>query len=223
MISLSLPSSVEDKRCGFDLMVARQSLARHTATIRWAPTERQLADALTKDCATAMNLLRSCLRKGEYQLSQEQTMLQRAADERDRRKRDRCQLKTDKTDKQSGSPKSSTVESQQSESIGPVHFVSQSSDPVCARMECGWCVPSMGNDVQVRSLLESLTTFPDMSNESSAKVKVSADVVDLVEFKGSKTLLTLSWSRNSRTFSSARSDGHGGSRPATACTIDGGL
>ena len=78
---LSSLASVEDKWCAFDFVVARQCVARLTATIRWAPTDIQFADALTEDCATAMDLLRSCLKKSEYQLSPEQTMLQRAADE----------------------------------------------------------------------------------------------------------------------------------------------
>ena len=45
LISSSSLLSVEDKRCGFDLVVARQCLARLRATIRWSPTDRQLADA----------------------------------------------------------------------------------------------------------------------------------------------------------------------------------
>ena len=48
LISLSSPSSVEDKRCVFDLVISRQCMQRLGATIRWAPTNRQLADALTK-------------------------------------------------------------------------------------------------------------------------------------------------------------------------------
>ena len=103
LISLSSHSSVEDKHWGFDLVVARQCLSRVRATIRWAPTDKQLADALTKVCVTTMDMLRSCLKQGECQLSPEQTMLQRAADEGDRRKRDRCQQKTNKMNNMSGS------------------------------------------------------------------------------------------------------------------------
>ena len=54
----------------------------------------------------------------------------------------------------------------------------------------------METDVQVRSLLESFTTLQHVSNESSVKLKMSADLVDHVEFKGStKTLQTLPWSK----------------------------
>ena len=35
----------------FDLVISRQCMQRLGATIRWAPTNRQLADALTKDSA----------------------------------------------------------------------------------------------------------------------------------------------------------------------------
>ena len=69
LVSLSSPSSVEDKRCGFDLVISRQCMQRLGATIRWAPTNRQLADALTKDSADPVDLLGSCMRSGEYQLS----------------------------------------------------------------------------------------------------------------------------------------------------------
>ena len=86
LISLSSPSSVEDKRCGFDLVISRQCMQRLGATIRWAPTNRQLADALTKDSADPVDLLRSCMRSGEYQLSPEHVILEGAAAERSRRK-----------------------------------------------------------------------------------------------------------------------------------------
>ena len=71
LVSLSSPSSVEDKRCGFDLVISRQNMQRLGATIRWAPTNRQLADALTKDAADPVGFWRSCMRGGEYQLSPE--------------------------------------------------------------------------------------------------------------------------------------------------------
>ena len=86
LVSLSSASSVEDKRCGFDLAISRQCMQRLGATTRWAPTNRQLADALTKDAADPVDLLRSCMRSEEYQLSPEHIILERAAAERSRRK-----------------------------------------------------------------------------------------------------------------------------------------
>ena len=82
LISLSSPSSVEDKLCGFDLVISRQCMQRLGAIVRWAPINRQLADALTKDSADPVDLLRSCMRSGEYQLSPEHIILERAAAER---------------------------------------------------------------------------------------------------------------------------------------------
>ena len=61
-------------------------MQRLGATIRWAPTNRQLADALTKDAADLVDLLRSCIRSGEYQMSPEHIILEPAAAERSRRK-----------------------------------------------------------------------------------------------------------------------------------------
>ena len=43
---------------------------------------RQQSDALTEDCTTLVGMLRFCLRQGEYQLCPEQTILQRAADDK---------------------------------------------------------------------------------------------------------------------------------------------
>ena len=74
LISLSSPSSVEDKRCGFDLVISRQCIQR-----------LGVADALTKDSADPVDLLRSCMRSGEHQLSPEHIILERAAAERSRR------------------------------------------------------------------------------------------------------------------------------------------
>ena len=47
-ISLSSPSSVEDKRCGFDLVISRQCMERLGA-VKWAPVNGQFADALIKN------------------------------------------------------------------------------------------------------------------------------------------------------------------------------
>ena len=58
--------------------------------------------------------------------------------------------------------------------------------------------PSRGTDAQVTNCLESLTTTQHVSNESSVKVTMSADLVDHFEFTGCKTLLALSWSSKSR-------------------------
>ena len=86
LVSLLSPSNMEDKRCGFDFVIARQCMQRLGATIRWAPTNRQLVDALTKDAADPVDLLRSCMRSGECQLSPEHIILERAAAERSIRK-----------------------------------------------------------------------------------------------------------------------------------------
>ena len=83
-VSLSSPSSMEDKRCGFDLVISRQCMQRLGATIRWAPTNRQLADALTKDAADPVDLLRSCI--ALCGISTVSRILERAAAERSRRK-----------------------------------------------------------------------------------------------------------------------------------------
>jgi hypothetical protein len=86
LTSIGVPTTVADKRCAFDIIIARQCLRRCQGTIRWAPTDRQLADALTKDKAEPCDLLRACMRSLTYQLANESKVLDEAARERERRK-----------------------------------------------------------------------------------------------------------------------------------------
>ncbi len=53
--------------------------------MRWAPSERQLADSMTKDSSEACNLLRSTLRRGVYVLAEETSVLEAKKAERERR------------------------------------------------------------------------------------------------------------------------------------------
>ena len=154
-VSLSSPSSVEDKRRGFDLVIPRQCMQRLGATFRWAATNRQLADALTKDAADTVDLLRSCMRSGEYQLSPERIILERSAAERSRRKQRQVSS-------QSSSPLSEP-------SVSPIAFTTQQrvsferSEP--ANTVCVMVVfPSLGSELQMRTFLESL----DSEHVSSA-------------------------------------------------------
>ena len=67
-------------------MIIRESLATTCGAIRWLPTDRMIADGLTKDKMDPVDLLRSCLRQGQYQISPEELVLQQQAEERERRK-----------------------------------------------------------------------------------------------------------------------------------------
>ena len=55
------------------------------AHVRWVPTNRMLADALTKDSGPPTDLLRACMRRSRYQISPEETVLEYQALERGRR------------------------------------------------------------------------------------------------------------------------------------------
>ena len=173
LISLSSPSSVEDKRCGFDLVISRQCLQRLGATIRWAPTNRQLADALTKDSADPVDLLRSCMRSGEYQLSPEHVIIERAAAERSRRKQRQ-------TSSQSSSLQSEPVVSSNAFMVqsGVSLKRAQPVNTVCVMV----VFPSLGNELQVRSFLESLDS-EHSSSATSVKVKVPAMLTDAISFE----------------------------------------
>ena len=73
---------IQDQRAALDILIIKDSSARCSTQIRWAPTNRQLADVLTKDQAAPADLIRSCMRSAEYQLSPEAGVLEKAAAER---------------------------------------------------------------------------------------------------------------------------------------------
>ena len=50
--------------------------------MRWCPSERQLADSMTKNTADAADLLRSVMKSGRYVLALEETVLAGKAQER---------------------------------------------------------------------------------------------------------------------------------------------
>ena len=155
--------SVEDKRCGFDLVISRQCMQCLGATIRWAPTNRQLADALTKDSGLVEVLHAS----GEYQLSPEHIILERAAAKRSRRKQRQ---------------KSSQSSSLQSEPVVSSNAFMVQSGVCLKRAEqvntiCVMVVfPSLGNELQMRSFLESLNS--ELSSSATSVKGTSARAPD---------------------------------------------
>ena len=69
-----------------DIAIIRQSISRTTLQARWCPTDRMAADGLRQDKGEPLDLLRSILRSARYQLADEQLVLDRKREERDRRK-----------------------------------------------------------------------------------------------------------------------------------------
>ena len=86
LVSPSAPTSIEDRRTSIDVVIIRESLQCTTGVVRWLPTNRMIADGLTKDKADPIDLLRSCVRQGRYQISPEELILQQQSEERERRK-----------------------------------------------------------------------------------------------------------------------------------------
>ena len=84
LCSQSSPT-LEDRRTAIDIIIIRDSIHRLNAFLRRLPTNRMLADALTKESPEAFDLLRACLRTGRYQISPEEKILELRADERNRR------------------------------------------------------------------------------------------------------------------------------------------
>ena len=85
LVSVSSPTAVEDRRTSIDVVIIRQSLLRTQSSIRWVPTNRMLADSLTKDAGDPTDMLRACIRESKYQISPEETVLEMQAQEKQRR------------------------------------------------------------------------------------------------------------------------------------------
>eukprot|EP00435_Cladocopium_sp_Y103_P006224 s2324_g2.t1 len=73
LVSVSSPTSVEDRRTSIDIVILRQSISRLCASVRWVPTNRMLADSLTQSAGDPTDLLRACIRNARYQISPEET------------------------------------------------------------------------------------------------------------------------------------------------------
>ena len=85
LISPSSPTAVDDRRTSIDIVIIRESIKATKSSIRWIPTNRMLADALTKDKMDPIDLLRACMRGATYQISPEQHVLAQQAAERELR------------------------------------------------------------------------------------------------------------------------------------------
>ena len=80
--SPSSPTSIEDRRTSIDVVIIRESCKYMHATVRWVPTNRMLADGLTKDAGDPIDLLRACMKRSKYQISPEENVLQMQAAEK---------------------------------------------------------------------------------------------------------------------------------------------
>ena len=77
--------TLDDKRVAIDFAVIHQSTVHSRLQPRWVPTDRMVADGLTKDKGEPLDLLRSVFRNARYQLADEQLVLDRKKEERIRR------------------------------------------------------------------------------------------------------------------------------------------
>ena len=85
LVAVSSPTSVEDRRTSVDIVILCQSMSRLGASIRWVPTNRMLADSLTKSAGDPTDFLRACIRNHTAQTSSEESVLKMQAEERRRR------------------------------------------------------------------------------------------------------------------------------------------
>jgi hypothetical protein len=79
------PAKTPDRTASLDLVIIRHYAKRLGLPVRWCPTTRQIADAMTKDSSEATDLLRGLMRKGRYVLADEDTVMEARKEERARR------------------------------------------------------------------------------------------------------------------------------------------
>lgn len=85
LVSPSSPQAVEDCTTSIDICIIKESVKTFAANVRWVPTDRMIADGLTKDSEDPIDLLRACIRSSTYQISPEKYVLEKQAQEKQRR------------------------------------------------------------------------------------------------------------------------------------------
>ena len=85
LMSPSAPT-LDDRRTALDIVIIREARRRMFSSLRWIPTDRMIADGMTKESADALDLLRACVKAGKYQISPEDNVLEWRAQERETRK-----------------------------------------------------------------------------------------------------------------------------------------
>ena len=172
------PGSVSDKRVAIDLVIMKETMKRLKGCIRWAPTWLQLADALTKENAEAMDILRGAMVTNQYHLNPESVILKHAAEQREIRVNRRTPV---------NSPGSNVL------------VVLPQEDMVK--------VSTQGlKEEEIRSLFEHMVTLTVKdSNEflqrmtqtrSMCRMKIPLTHVDEKKFRGENALTTLTYTKN---------------------------
>ena len=85
LMSPSAPT-LDDRRTALDIVIIREARRRMFSSLRWIPTDRMIADGMTKESVDALDLLRACVKAGKYQISPEDNVLEWRAQERETRK-----------------------------------------------------------------------------------------------------------------------------------------
>ena len=67
----SVAAGVTDRFTSIDLTILKQAAQECSCGVRWSPGHQQVADGLTKDAATAADVLRGALRAGRFEIAEE--------------------------------------------------------------------------------------------------------------------------------------------------------
>ena len=185
------PGTVTDKRVAIDLVIIRETLQRLGACVRWAPTWLQLADALTKENAEAMDILRAAMVTNQYHLHEESVMMQAAAAQRHKRLQGK-QVNNTVKDSQDA------VDEQKSQ-VSAVLLASDFVQPM-VKVSVGRL-----SETEVRALFEMMVSencsseakFEKKCIQSKSKccIKLSAEKVNSRAFKGDSRDITFTYTK----------------------------
>lgn len=176
------PGSISDKRVAIDLIIVKETPKRVHGMIRWCPTWLQLADALTKESADAMDILRGAIVSCKYHLHAESTVMEAAADQRQRR-----------LAKRQGPHAEPSAQASQ------VFFVASAVvSPSMVKVDA-----NRFKQAEVRALFECMVSsfvadgeeFEKhmIQNKSMCKIRVPANFVDAKTFRSDEVLVTFAY------------------------------
>ena len=81
-------AGAEDRLTAFELILTRGLIRRTSSSVRWVPSELQIADGLTKDVGESADGLRSVIISSSYTIAdEEETLRRRAAAKQERLER----------------------------------------------------------------------------------------------------------------------------------------
>lgn len=176
------PSSVSDKRVAIDLVIIRDLLTRVQGRIRWVPTWLQLADALSKENADAMDNLRGAMQNNQYQMSSESANMELAAEQK--------RLRKERSETCSGGSSILFVQAQSvvaKQTMVKVNTSGLTEKEIRALFEVMASQVALNADDYAKNVSQSRAT---------CKIRIPLSVIDGHRFRGENATTTMTYSKS---------------------------